>query len=109
MSLTSSYEVTTLLRPRAALGLHQGVRPRSHLQGTFRAHVEEGQAAPRGRPRPFSMILTAWKAKSQKFTCRMLNNEPFRLQGCRDSLGVGNRTPSNICRCRIKMHEVEYA
>jgi hypothetical protein len=64
VSLTSSYEVTTLLRPRAAVGRHQGVRPTSHLQGTFvRAHVEEGQAAPRGRPRPFSMILTAWKGK----------------------------------------------
>src|SRR5918995_4172070 len=38
----SSYEVTTLLRPRAAVGRHQGVRPTSHLQGTLRAHVEGG-------------------------------------------------------------------
>src|ERR671911_193235 len=35
-----SYEVTTLLRPRAAVGRHRGVRLRSHSQGTF---------GPRGR------------------------------------------------------------
>jgi hypothetical protein len=40
VSPTSSYEVTTLLRPRAALGRDQGVRPTSHSQGTF---------GPRGR------------------------------------------------------------
>ncbi len=40
MSPASSYEVTTLLRPRAAVGRHQGVRPTSHSQGTF---------GPRGR------------------------------------------------------------
>src|SRR3712207_9317971 len=34
MSPASSYEVTTL-RPRAAVGRHQGVRPTSHSQGTF--------------------------------------------------------------------------
>jgi len=54
------FEVTMLLRPRAALGRRRGVRPTSHSQGTFLAHVEEGQAAPRRRPRPFSRILTAW-------------------------------------------------
>jgi hypothetical protein len=30
------------LRPLVAVGRHQGVRPTSHLQGTFRAHVEGG-------------------------------------------------------------------
>jgi hypothetical protein len=44
-----------------------GVRPTSHLQGTFRAHVEEGQAAPRCRPQPFSRILTEWKVNSANF------------------------------------------
>jgi hypothetical protein len=34
MPSASSYEVTTL-RPRAAVGRHQGVRPTSHSQGTF--------------------------------------------------------------------------
>jgi hypothetical protein len=34
-SEASSYEVTMLLRPRVAYGRHQGVRPTSHLQGTF--------------------------------------------------------------------------
>jgi hypothetical protein len=55
-----------LLRSRAALGRRRGVRPTSHLQGTFRAHVEEGQAAPRRRPQPSSRILTAWKVNSAK-------------------------------------------
>src|SRR5215210_2134936 len=36
----SSYEVTTLLRLRVAVGRHQGIRPTSHLQGTL---------GPRGR------------------------------------------------------------
>jgi hypothetical protein len=31
-----------LLRPRAACGRRQGVRPTSHSQGTFGAHVERG-------------------------------------------------------------------
>src|SRR5215203_4462225 len=31
----SSYEVTTLLRLRVAVGRHQGIRSTSHLQGTF--------------------------------------------------------------------------
>ncbi len=31
------------------------------------AHVEEGQAAPRHRPQPFSRILTAWKVNSANF------------------------------------------
>ena len=46
----SSYEVTTLLRSRAADGRHQGVRPTSHLQGTFRAHVEGGSGRPEASP-----------------------------------------------------------
>jgi hypothetical protein len=29
--------------------------------------VEEGQAAPRCRPQPFSRILTAWKVNSWNF------------------------------------------
>jgi hypothetical protein len=31
-----------LLRPRAALGRRQGLRPTSHFQGTLGAHVERG-------------------------------------------------------------------
>ncbi len=80
MSPTSSYEVTTLLRPRAVLGRHQGVRPTSHSQGTFLAHVEEGQAAPRRRPQPFSRILTAWKGNSQKLDFRFTQFYEVRRQ-----------------------------
>jgi hypothetical protein len=50
VSSTSSYEVTTLLRPRAACGRHQGVRPTSHSQGTFLAHVEGGSGRSEASP-----------------------------------------------------------
>ena len=56
-----------LLGPRVAVGRRPGVRPTSHLQGTSRAHVEEGQAAPQRRPQPSPRILTAWKGYSPKF------------------------------------------
>jgi hypothetical protein len=36
--------------PRAAVGRRQGVRPRSHLQGTFRAHVEGGSGRSEASP-----------------------------------------------------------
>ena len=39
-----------LLRPRAACGRRQGVRPTSHLQGTFRAHVEGGSGRSEASP-----------------------------------------------------------
>jgi hypothetical protein len=53
----------------AAVGRHRGVRPTSHLQGTFTLGPtwKEGQAAPRRRPQPFSRILTAWKGNSANF------------------------------------------
>jgi hypothetical protein len=35
---------------------------------------KEGQAAPRRRPQPSSRILTAWKANSRKFGCRILHS-----------------------------------
>src|SRR5829696_3330195 len=56
-SEASSYEVTTLLqlRSRAALGRHRGVRPTSHSEGTFWAHVEGGsgrsEASPTATPK----------------------------------------------------------
>ena len=46
----SSYEVRTLLRSRAVCGRHRGIRPRSHLQGTFRAHVEGGSGRSEASP-----------------------------------------------------------
>ena len=39
-----------LLRPRAACGRRQGVRPTSHLQGTFEAHVEGGSGRSEASP-----------------------------------------------------------
>jgi hypothetical protein len=47
---TSSYGVTTLLRSRAAIGRHQGVRPTSHFEGTLGAHVEGGSGRPEASP-----------------------------------------------------------
>ena len=39
-----------LLRPRAAVGRRQGVRPTSHFEGTFLAHVEGGSGRPETSP-----------------------------------------------------------
>jgi hypothetical protein len=39
-----------LLRPRAAVGRRQGVRPTSHSQGTIRAHVESGSGRSEAPP-----------------------------------------------------------
>ena len=39
-----------LLRPRAAVGRHQGVRPTSHSQGTSLAHVEGGSGRSEASP-----------------------------------------------------------
>jgi hypothetical protein len=51
VSPTSSYEVTTLLWPRAACGRHQGVRLTSHSEGTLlRAHVEGGSGRSEASP-----------------------------------------------------------
>ena len=39
-----------LLRLRVAVGRHRDVRPTSHLQGTFRAHVEGGSGRSEASP-----------------------------------------------------------
>jgi hypothetical protein len=66
----SSYEVTTL-RPRGVAVGDTKVSGRRVTSKAPSARVEEGQAAPRRRPQPFSRILTAWKGNSPELVCRM--------------------------------------
>ena len=72
-----------LLRLRVAVGRRLGVRPTSHLQGTFGPTWKEGQAAPRCRPQPSSRILTAWKRNSRKSISTILNIRPYRAGAMR--------------------------
>src|SRR5215203_2402012 len=63
----SSYEVTTLLRLRVAVGRHQGIRPTSHLQGTFGAHVEGGSGRPEASPTAILQDTHSVEGDSPKF------------------------------------------
>jgi hypothetical protein len=62
----SSYEVTTLQPRGVALGDTKASGRRVTRKAPS-ARVEEGQAAPRRRPQPFSRILTAWKGNCASF------------------------------------------
>ena len=72
----SSYEVTTLLRSRAAVGRHQGVRPTSHLQGTFRAHVEGGSGRSEASPTAILQDTHSVEGDSQMSVSSILHGYP---------------------------------
>ena len=80
----SSYEVTTLLRLRVAVGRHQGIQPTSHLQGTFGAHVEGGSGRSEASP---TAILQDTHSLEGEFCEVELRNDGVLRSWLRDSAG----------------------
>jgi hypothetical protein len=70
----SSYEVTTLQPRGVALGETKASGRRVTCKAPS-ARVEEGQAAPRRRPQPFSRILTAWNKSSANFVMTEISED----------------------------------
>ena len=69
---SSSYEVTTLLR--AACGLHQGVRPTTHSQGTF---GYRGRRVGPLRGVALYSRMSSWKACLSRSTSQHMRRVPW--------------------------------
>src|SRR5215203_4419120 len=93
----SSYQVTTLLRLRVAVGDTRGSGRRVTCKAHLRLTWNEGQAAPRRRPQPPSRILTAWNWNSAKSTSSILHRFPLTAMRMASEAPVSWGRESTCC------------
>jgi hypothetical protein len=67
-----------LLRPRAAVGRRQGLRPTSHFQGTLGAHVERGSG--RSETPPTAILQDTHSVEGEYYEVHI--QRPGYLQRC---------------------------